>query len=338
MASHLSFRHALLATLVATIWGFNFVVIEWGMAGVPPLLFASMRFAAVVIPAVFLVPRPSASWQTVVAVGVFMSLGQFGLLYTSMHLGMPPGLAALVLQAQVVFTAVIAAVWLRERPTTWQVTGIVVAAAGLVVVGIGRGGHIPLAALLLCVAAALSWGIGNVVARRSAAPTSSGLSLVVWSSLVVPVPLFVLSLLLDGPHAVGAALAGLGPQAAASTLYTAVLASLVGYSIFNGLLARYPAASVVPFVLIAPPVAMLSAWLLLGQTLNVAEAVGGVVVLVGVLVTTRQGTTLKLRRKTLSGSQARLTSVSRASVAAGHSAAMSSAVAEPRKPAYEPMP
>jgi O-acetylserine/cysteine efflux transporter len=331
-------RHALLATLVATIWGFNFVVIEWGMHDVPPLLFVSMRFAAVVVPAVFLVPRPSASWQTVAAVGVFMSLGQFGLLYTSMHLGMPPGLAALVLQAQVVFTAVIAAVWLRERPTTWQVTGIVVAAAGLVVVGIGRGGRIPLAALLLCLAAALSWGIGNVVARRSAVPTSSGLSMVVWSSLVVPVPLFALSLLLDGPRTVGSALAGLGPEAVASTLYTTVLASLVGYSIFNGLLARYPAASVVPFVLIAPPVAMLSAWLLLGHTLNIAEAVGGVVVLAGVLLTTRQGAMLKLRRKTLSGSQARLTSVSRASVAAGHSAAMSSSLSEPRNPAYEPMP
>ena len=281
-------RNSLLATLVATIWGFNFVVIEWGMHGVPPLLFVAMRFTAVVVPAVFLVPRPSASWQTVVAVGAFMSLGQFGLLYSSMHLGMPPGLAALVLQAQVVFTVVIAAGWLREWPTRRQVVGILVACGGLTVVGIGRGGHIPLAALLLCLAAALSWGIGNVFSRRSAAPTSNGLSLVVWSSLVVPVPLLLLSLELDGPHAVGRALVGLGPEALISTLYTAGLASLVGYSIFNGLLTRYPASSVVPFVLIAPPVAMASAWLLLGQAPNAAESLGGLLVLAGVLLTTWQ--------------------------------------------------
>jgi O-acetylserine/cysteine efflux transporter len=341
-------RHSLLATLVATIWGFNFVVIEWGMAGVPPLLFLALRFAAVVLPAVFLVPRPSASWQTVVAVGVFMSLGQFGLLYTSMHLGMPPALAALVLQAQVLFTVVIAAAWLRERPTRRQVTGILVAAAGLVVVGVGRGGHIPLVALLLCLAGALSWGIGNVVARRAAAPTSSGLSMVVWSSLVVPVPLLAMSLALDGPHAVGSALTGLGVEAIVSTLYTAGLASLVGYAIFNNLLTRFPASSVVPFVLIAPPVAMASAWLLLSQAPNTAEAVGGLVVLAGVLVTVRQrpilqrpilqGRMLKFRRNTLSGSHARLTSVSRASVAGGQSEAMSSSVSEPRKPAYDPIP
>lgn len=341
-------RHSLLATFVAVVWGFNFVVIEWGMHGVPPLLFLAMRFTAVVLPAVFMVPRPSASWQTVAAIGTFMSLGQFGLLYTSMHLGMPPGLAALVLQAQVLFTVVIAAGWLRERATRRQVGGILLAGAGLVVVGVGRGGHIPLGALLLCVAGALSWGVGNVVARRAAAPTSSGLSLVVWSSLVVPVPALVLSLALDGPHAVGRALAGLGPEALVSTLYTAGLASLVGYAIFNNLLARFPASSVVPFVLIAPPVAMVSAWLLLGQVPNVAESLGGLVVLVGVLVTTspgrksgggpRQGRMLKLRRKTFSGSQARLTSTSRASVSAGQSAATSSSVSDPRKPAYDPIP
>lgn len=281
-------RHSLLATLVAVIWGFNFVVIEWGMSGVPPLLFVALRFTAVVLPAVFLVPRPAVPWRVVVAVGVFMSLGQFGLLYTSMHLGMPPGLAALVLQAQVLFTVLIAAVWLRERPTGRQVAGILLASAGLVVVGAGRGGHVPLGALGLCVAAALSWGIGNVVARRSAVPTSSGLSLVVWSSLVVPVPLLLLSLLLDGPATVGRALGSLGPEAVASTLYTAGLASLVGYSIFNGLLARYPASTVVPFVLIAPPVAMASGWLLLGQAVDLAEAAGGLVVLAGVLVTVWQ--------------------------------------------------
>ena len=331
-------RHALLATLVATIWGFNFVVIQWGMHDVPPLLFLAMRFTAVVLPAVFLVPRPAVSWRTVVGIGTFMSLGQFALLYTSMHLGLSPGIAALVLQAQVLFTVLIAGVWLHERPTVRQVAGILLAGAGLAVVGIGRGGHVPLVALLLCLAAALSWGIGNVVARRAAAPTSSGLSMVVWSSLVVPVPAVGLSLALDGPAAVGRALGGLGPEAIASTLYTAGLASLVGYAIFNNLLGRYPASSVVPFVLIAPPVAMVSAWLLLGQVPNAAESLGGLVVLVGVLVTVVQGRTLKLRRKTLSGSQARLTSASRASVAGGQSAAMSSSVSEPRKPAYEPMP
>jgi O-acetylserine/cysteine efflux transporter len=281
----MTLRDSLLATLVATIWGFNFVVIAWGMADVPPLLFAAIRFAAVALPAAAFVRRPAVPWRTVVGVGVFMSLGQFGLLYSSMAAGMPAGLAALVLQAQVIFTVLIAAAALHELPTARQLAGVAVGAAGLLVVGLGRGGHVPLGALLLCLAAALSWGFGNVIARRAGG--ASGLSLTVWSALVVPVPLLGLSLVVDGPAEVGGALAGFGWQAVLSTLYTVGLASLVGYSIFNALLGRNPASSVVPFVLIAPPVAMLSAWLLRDEVPNTAELAGGVVVLVGVLVATR---------------------------------------------------
>lgn len=278
-------RDSLLAALVATIWGFNFVVIDWGMHGVPPLLFAAVRFTAVVLPAVFLVPRPQVGWRTVAAVGLFMSLGQFGFLYVSMAVGMPPGLAALVLQAQVIFTVLIAAGVLRELPSGPQVAGVALGAAGLVVVALGRGGHVPVTALVLCLLGALSWGIGNVVSRASG--VAGGLSLTVWSAVVVPVPLLALSLLLDGPGEVASALVGFSWQAGVSTLYTAGLASLVGYGIFNTLLSRNVSSSVVPWVLLAPVVAMGSAWLLLGQRPNLAETVGGVVLIIGVLVALR---------------------------------------------------
>lgn len=278
-------RDSLLAALVATVWGFNFVVIDWGMDGVPPLLFVAIRFAAVVLPAIFLVRRPDVSWRTLAAVGVFMSLGQFGFLYVAMDAGMPPGLAALVLQAQVVFTIVIAAGVLREVPTSAQVGGVLLGGTGLVVVGLGRGGHVPATALALCVLAALSWGVGNVVSRAARVP--GGLSLTVWSATVVPVPLLALSLLVDGPAAVVDGLAAFGWQAALSTLYTAGLASLVGYGVFNSLLARNPSAAVVPWVLLAPVVAMASAWLLLDQVPNRAELGGGLLLVVGVLVALR---------------------------------------------------
>ncbi|MCW2793863.1 MAG: EamA family transporter [Nocardioides sp.] len=278
-------RDSLLAALVATIWGFNFVVIDWGMHDVPPLLFAAVRFAAVVFPAILFVPRPQAPWRTLAAVGAFMSLGQFGFLYVAMAAGMPPGLAALVLQAQVVFTVVIAAAVLRERPSRAQVSGVALGTAGLVVVAVGRGGHVPATALVLCLLGALSWGIGNVVSRASGVP--GGLSLTVWSAVVVPVPLLALSLLLDGPAEISAAAAAFSWQAVVSTLYTAGLASLVGYGVFNTLLSRNASASVVPWVLLAPVVAMGSAWLLLGQAPNAAETLGGLVLIAGVLVALR---------------------------------------------------
>ncbi|MFA6299095.1 MAG: EamA family transporter [Nocardioides sp.] len=278
-------RDSLLAALVAAVWGFNFVVIDWGMGDVPPLLFLTARFVLVVLPAVFLIPRPQAPWRVVVAIGLFMSLGQFGFLYVGMAAGMPPGLAALVLQAQVIFTILIAAGVLRERPTPGQVAGVLLGSVGLLVVALGRGGEVPLLALALTLLAALTWGVGNVLSRASG--VSGGLSLTVWSALVVPAPLLALSLLLDGPAAVGDGLAAFGWEALASSLYTAGLASLVGYGIFNTLLGRNPSASVVPWVLLAPVVAMASAAVLLDQWPNGAESLGGLLLVLGVLVAVR---------------------------------------------------
>ena len=107
-------RHSLLATLVAVLWGLNFVAIDLGLhtngRDVPPLLFVAMRFVLVVFPWIFFVRKPEVSWAAIIGVGLFMSAGQFGLLYLAMALGMPAGLASLVLQAQVLLTVLLAAV------------------------------------------------------------------------------------------------------------------------------------------------------------------------------------------------------------------------------------
>ncbi|MDD7944381.1 EamA family transporter [Microbacterium sp. NE2HP2] len=281
-------RDMILAAAVAALWGFNFLVIDWGMAGIPPLMFVAIRFAAVAVFAL-VVPRPRAGWGSVIGVGLFMSLGQFALLYLSLGLGLQPGLAALLMQAQAVFTVVIAAGVLRERPTPGQVIGVGLGIAGLATVAAGRGGDAPALAVVLALGAALSWAVGNVIARRAGVVTGRGplgaLSLTVWSALVVPVPALVLALVFEGPEAIGAGLAGFGIRALVSTVYTAGLCTLVGYAIFNGLLARNPSAAVVPWVLLAPVVAMAAAAALLGQIPAPAEIVGGAVLVLGVLVT-----------------------------------------------------
>ena len=279
--SRVNRRDTCLVIGVAALWGFNFVVIDWGMGTVPPLLFAAIRFSVVSL-ACFFVPRPPVPLRTVAAVGAFMSLGQFGFLYLALHLGMGPGLAALVLQSQAVFTIVIASLVLRERPTRAQVAGTALGVAGLFVVAFGIGGQVPLAALFLCLLAGLSWAVGSVVSRAARAP--GGLAITVWSATVVPLPLLGLSLLIDGPAAVGHGLAHLGWHGVLSTVYTAGLCSLVGYALFNRLLSRYPSACVVPWVLLAPVVAMASSWALLGEAPGLAELAGAALLVAGVLV------------------------------------------------------
>ncbi|GAA1729234.1 EamA family transporter [Microcella frigidaquae] len=275
----MSLRHSLLALLVVVIWGANFVVIDAGQADVPPLLFLALRFLVVCVPAVFFLKPPGIGWRQLLLVGGFLSLGQFALLYLALALGMPPGLASLLLQTQVMFSLAVAAVVLRERPTRRQLVGVLIGMAGLAVVITAHTQAAPLLPLVVTLGAALAWSIGNVLARRAQA--TSGLSLVVWSGLVVPLPAFALSLIVDSPPVVWEALTSLSWVAVGSTVYTAVFASLIGYGIWNSLLARYPTSAVVPFTLLVPVVGILTAWLVQGEVPAVAELVGGAVMLAG---------------------------------------------------------
>jgi O-acetylserine/cysteine efflux transporter len=275
-------RHTLLALLVVVIWGLNFLAIDFGLEGVPPLLFLAMRFVLVAIPAVFLLKPPDIGWRNILLIGGFLSLGQFALLYIALSLGMPPGLASLLHQSQVVLTVIVSLLVLRERPSRRQLIGIVVGMTGLAIVVIGHGQAAPWLPVVVLLGGSLSWAIGNVLSRRAKAAGS--VSLVVWSGLVVPIPAFLLSLAIDTPAVVFDALAHLPWQAIVSTLYTAVLSSLVGYGIWNHLLARYPTSAVVPFTLLSPIVGILAAWLVVNEEPTISELLGGLVMIVGLAI------------------------------------------------------
>src|SRR6476619_836208 len=198
----------------------------------------------------------------------------------------PPGLSSLVLQAQVLLTVVTAAVWLRERPSLLQRAGVALGGAGLVTIAVGRGLSAPLLPLVVLVLAAVSWGIGNVLTRRAGVLSGrgAGLGLTVWSGLVVPLPAFALSLVFEGPAAIGAALGHLQWQALASTAYRAYLSSLVGYGVWNTLLGRYPVAKVTPFAMLVPVFGMAAAAVVFGERPHALALAGGSVLLAGVAV------------------------------------------------------
>ncbi len=292
----MSLKHSLLALLVVVIWGANFVVIDAGQEDVPPLLFLALRFLVVCLPAIFFLKPPPIGWRNIVAIGATLSLAQFALLYVALMLGMPPGLASLLLQTQVIFSILVAAVVLGERPTRRQLIGALIGMTGLAIVIVGHSQVAPWLPLVVTLLSALAWTVGNVLTRRSKA--RSGLSLVVWSGVVVPLPAFALSLVIDSPPVVWEALTSLSWVAIASTIYTAVFASLIGYGIWNSLLARYPTSAVVPFTLLVPVVGILTAWLVQGEVPTTAEFIGGAIMLGGlaaaVVQPRRQGAVIAL--------------------------------------------
>jgi O-acetylserine/cysteine efflux transporter len=271
-------RHVLLAVAIAVVWGVNFVVIHVGLADFPPLLFVALRFALVAFPAVLFVRRPAVPLGSVVAVGLFLSAGQFGLLFVAMDQGLPAGLASLVLQVQVLFTIALAILLLGERPRRLQVVGALIALGGIAVIALGRGGNVPLGALLLSIGAAASWGVGNISTRRAQA--DDPVALLVWSSLIPPLPLAGLSL------ALGEGSPSIGIGGVLAVLYVVGGATFFGFGSWVWLMRRHPASRVVPFALLVPVAGIASAWIALGERPNAPELIGAGVVLAGLAVAT----------------------------------------------------
>jgi O-acetylserine/cysteine efflux transporter len=275
-------RHVAAALLVVLVWGVNFVVIDVGLRSTPPLLLAALRFALVAAVCAPFVARPTLRAPQLVALGLTLYVGQFALLFTAMDAGLSAGLAAVVLQSQAVFTLALAALVLGERPRPVASAGLVAAVAGLVLVGLGRGGSTP-QGYLLGLAGGLSWACGNLVARRSGA-TGQGLSLVVWGSVVAAPVLAVLAVVEVGPAGLPDAVAGIGPAGALSLAYLTVLATVFGFGTWSALVSRYPAPVVAPFTMLVPPVGLVAAWVFLGDRPTPLALVGSALVVGGLVV------------------------------------------------------
>lgn len=265
MHPSLSLRHFLLGLGVVAVWGTNFAVIKLALAQMPPLLFATLRFVAVILPAIFLVARPAVPWRNLAAYGLLIGVGQFGLMFIAMNGHISPGLASLVVQTQVFFTIVLA-MWLSgERAHPVQGVSLALAAGGIGVILLHTDGSATPLGLVLMLLAALSWAGGNIVSRQ--AGRVNMLAYVVWSSAFAVPPLVVLTLWQEGWTPVRTALEHADAAAWAAVAWQAVGNSLFGYAAWGWLLARYPAATVTPMALLVPVFGMGASAFWLGESL-----------------------------------------------------------------------
>ncbi|MDF2500521.1 MAG: protein of unknown function transrane [Anaerosporomusa subterranea] len=279
-------RDILIGLVVVTVWGLNFIAIKLGLRDMPPLLLGALRFVLACFPIILFLPRPPIPWRSLVTLGLSLNVGQFSLLFIGMKVGMPAGLASLVLQSQAFFTLLIAVAWLGERWRWNHLAGLVMAACGMTIIGVQQGGEMTIVGFGLTLAAAASWSAGNIVMRQItvSAPPFSMLSLVVWAGAVAILPLLLLSWLLEGYDAWLAAYQTLNWISVSSLVYIAFFATLAGFGLWGKLLSRYPAAVVSPLSLLVPIVGLSSSVVLLGESISLLQGLGAILVISGLAV------------------------------------------------------
>ncbi|MDQ0372183.1 EamA family transporter [Cellulomonas humilata] len=285
-------RDRLIAAFVAVLWGLNFPAIHLSLEQFPPFFLVALRFALLAIPTLLLVPRPTAPWRWILLYGLGFGVLQFVFLYLAMSSGMPTGLASLVLQSSAPFTVLLAGVFLRERITARQGAGILLAVVGLAGIAAhraGLAGGATLVPVLLTLCGGLGWAVGNLGNRRAMqAQPGEPFRLLLWMSVVPPLPLLALSLVVEGPAEIAGSFRGLGSTqgllALAGLLFTVVVATLVGTGLWTALMGRHPSSTVAPFSMLVPVVGIGASWLLLRERTSPVELAWGALVLAGVLL------------------------------------------------------
>lgn len=258
---------------VILIWGTNFVAMKMALRELTPFQLGAGRYLFAVLPLVLFVPRPRLAARWIVLYGLFQGVGQFGLLFLSLRVGMSAALASVLLQTQVFFTALFGAVVLKERVGKPLMAGLVLAAGGLACFGAhylagGAGGTTPVG-FALCVGSAAMWAASNVVVRMAqrATPRFDVVPFMVWSSLVPIVPFALLSLAFDAP-ASRCCLSSVSGHAVGALAYLGWFATILAYALWTGLLKRHTASRVAPFSLGVPLVGVGAGMMLLGDVIS----------------------------------------------------------------------
>jgi O-acetylserine/cysteine efflux transporter len=274
--------HLFLVLLVILIWGINFVFVKLGIQEIPPLLLCAVRFFLASIPAIFFIKRPAVPFRLVAAYGLVMFALQFTCVFTGIHAGMSPGMASVIMQVQVFFSILFGMFIFGERPSLWQMVGALISFFGIALIGFHIDAHMPLLGFLLILGAAASWGVGNLIVKKST--RINMMALVVWGSFVASFPLLLLSLIFEGPAKIIFTYHHVSWVGITALLYIVYLSTWVGYGLWNWLLSRYPISTVVPFTLLIPIVGMGGSALVLGESLDAWKLEAGLLVIGGLCI------------------------------------------------------
>ena len=171
---------------------------------------------------------------------------------------------------------------LREIPGPRQITGVIIAFSGLGLVAASVGGGLSYLGLSLSLAGAVSWAIGNTILKRL--QVVDMLALMIWLSLIPPLPAFALSVLMGDNPNLYEAVVDASWISIFATLYLGLVATAVAYAIWGRLLNTYAAVKVTPFALFAPCTGILASYLVFGERVGALRGGGMAMILVGIAV------------------------------------------------------
>lgn len=273
----------LVLAVCCAVWGLNLPLTRMVVVDVPPVFTAAVRFAGIALClAPFLRPFPR---QFGLVFAIAMCIG--GLHFTLLFLGLanaPAGAVAIVGQLGLPIVTILSVVFLKEKVRWRRLTGMALAFAGVVVILYNPQSFGLEAGLLFVVASAFVGSVGSVLMKRL--DPVPALHLQAWVGLLSVPPLLVASLVLETGQ-VEAFVAG-GWFVWGAMVFSVVVVSIFGHSVYYQLLKKYDVTLLAPLTLMTPVCAVAISIALLGEPLTAKLAAGGLLTLAGVALVARR--------------------------------------------------
>ena len=273
------------------LWSTGFIAAKAGLPYAEPLTFLLTRFvivagAMLVASLIVGAPWPRAPIAAHIAVvGVLMHASYLGGVFSALRLGMPAGLAALIVGLQPILTATVVGPLLGERVSWRQWVGLALGFGGAAVViaahyglsGVGESGA---AAIGLAVWALVGISAGTLYQKRFCAHVN------LWTAAVIQYA--TAALVLAGPaYAFETMHVTWSGPFIASMLWLTLVLSVGTVSLLYLLIRRGAVSKLASLFFLIPPTTALIAWAMFGETLGPAALAGMAVAAVGVALVQR---------------------------------------------------
>lgn len=269
----------LLAVSVPTVWGFGFIFAKAAMGEFPPILLMALRFTLTALVLVWFVRVPRGLMGRIFVVSLVSATIQYSLTFTGLR-DLDASIAIIVVQLEVPFGALLAAIFLKDRIGWRRAFGMALAFVGVSLIAGEPRVQQNMMPMLLVVGGAFTWAAGQVMIKTLG--RVGGFTLIAWVAVMSAPQLFVASFLFEDGQL--DAIAGAGWIGWGTVVYLGLVMTALGYAAWYHLLGKYQVNQVMPYLLLLPVVTVIGSVALLGERLTLPVALGGGVVIVGVAI------------------------------------------------------
>jgi drug/metabolite transporter (DMT)-like permease len=209
----------------------------------------------------------------------FFGMAAYQLLLNWGELSVPAGTASVIVAAAPLVSVTVAAIAFRERLSAPRIIGSVVAIGGVAVVCLARSGVSLTASAAIVIGAMIVQGVYHPL-TRPLLKKYTGLEVATYGMVTGTV------MLLPTVPFAWVDLTSATPAAWLAAVYLGLLPSALGFVLWGYAVARLPVAASTSLLYLVPPIAVLIAFVWLGELPYPAELLGGMVVIVGVVFVT----------------------------------------------------